>query len=264
MLFVGGLVLELHLQVFVVLLDEVKLVSEVVKFSDKLINVSFGLQQVDLLSLLRHVLSALSFLIGIDALLGKLGDRCVKLFDFAGDAKDERVALGRDALDLKIALIVGCMSGFASVDCVNLTDFFDPMLVILHFSQPVLHFSLFVLHFSYLILKIFDGIELLAQFFAFALRGLALLIEFHLEVNLYVFYLIDQMIGLLQLFFFVLERIIQTILLSHLFAHVFDVPLFEFFAFDGLDLERLIDAFHLELYFEEFGFALVEIYSHFL
>lgn len=188
----------------------------------------------------------------------------MKFFDFAGYTKDERVALRRSALDLKIALIVGCMSGLASVDCVNLTDFFDPMLVILHFSQPVFHFSLFILHFSYLILHIFDGIELLAQFLVFALRGLALLIKFHLEVHLYVFYLINQMIGLLQLFFFVLERIIQTILLSHLFAHVFDVPLFEFFAFDGFDLERLIDAFHLELYLEEFGLALVEIYPHFL
>lgn len=65
LLFVGSLVLQLHLQVLVVLLDEVKLVPEVVKFSDQLINVSFGLQQVDLLSLFGHVLSAPSFLIGI-------------------------------------------------------------------------------------------------------------------------------------------------------------------------------------------------------
>lgn len=65
LLFVGSLVLQLHLQVLVVLLDEVKLVSEVVKLSDQLINVSFGLQQVDLLSLFGHVLSAPSFLIGI-------------------------------------------------------------------------------------------------------------------------------------------------------------------------------------------------------
>lgn len=106
LLFVGGFVLELYLQVFVVLLDEIKFISIVVEFSDKLVNVSFGFQQVDVLPLLRHVFSASSFLIGVKVLLGKLCDRCVKFFDFARNAKDKRAALWRSALDLKIALIV--------------------------------------------------------------------------------------------------------------------------------------------------------------
>lgn len=183
----------------------------------------------------------------------------MQFFDFAGNAKHEGVALGRSALDLKIALIVGCMSGLASIHCVNLIDFFDPMLVVLHFSQPILSFSLLLLHFSDPVFQIFDGIELLAEFLVFALRSLALLIEFHLEIQLYVLDLIHQMVSLLQLFFFVFEGIIQAILLPHLFAHVFDVPFLEFLAFNGLDLERFIDAFHLELYLEEFRLAVVEL-----
>lgn len=86
----------------------------------------------------------------------------MKFFDFAGDAKDKRVSLWRSALNLKIALIVWGMSGFASIDGVNLIDFFDSMFVILHISQSILHLSLFVLHISYLILQIFDVIKLLA------------------------------------------------------------------------------------------------------
>lgn len=176
----------------------------------------------------------------------------MEFFDFAGNAKHEGVALRGGALDLKIALVVGCMSGLASIHCVNLVDFFDPMLVVLHFSQSILCFSLLLLHFSDLVFQIFDCIELLAEFLVFAFRSLALLIEFHLEIQFYVLDLIHQMVSFLQLFFFVLEGIIQTILLPHLFAHVFYVSFLEFLAFDGLDLERFIDAFHLKLYFEEF------------
>lgn len=65
LLFVGSFVFQLHFKVLVVLLDEVKLVPVVVKLSDQLVNVSFGLQQVDLLSFFGHVLSAPSLLIGI-------------------------------------------------------------------------------------------------------------------------------------------------------------------------------------------------------
>lgn len=93
----------------------------------------------------------------------------MEFFDFAGNAKDERVALGRSALDLKIALVVGCMSSFSSIDCVNLVDFFDSMLVVLHFSQPILCFSLLLLHLSDLVFQIFDGIKLPAEFLFFAL-----------------------------------------------------------------------------------------------
>lgn len=100
------------------------------------------------------------------------------------------------------------MCGLASIDGINLIDFFDPVLVILHFSQSILHLSLFVLHFSYLVLQIFDSIKLLAQFLIFALRSLALLIKFHLEINFYILDLIDQMISFLQLFFLVLKCII--------------------------------------------------------
>lgn len=89
-----------------------------------------------------------------------------------------------------------------------------------------------------------------AEFLVFALRSLALLIEFHLKIQLYILYLIDQNISFFQLFFLVLESVVQAILLPHLLAHVFDVSFLELLTFNCLDLKGFIDTFHLELHFK--------------
>lgn len=135
LLLIAALVLQLHLQRLVLVLDELVLVAQVGQLSSQLVHVSFRLEEVHLLSLIRQVVLVPALLVGVGHLLGDLCEGVMEFFDFGADPEEEGAGLGGGAL--VVALIV-VLSPYGSKRMVGL---FDAMLAALQLPTFVLELS---------------------------------------------------------------------------------------------------------------------------